>query len=324
MHVRKATTVILSRRPARIVAMLLALVGVAVPNDASANEIMAAMPAMPYAAPVRQRQPLSRSDSNAVVHAGGTGHSACENGRCESGRCRNSECNQCNHTVSGKGSHCNGQCQTGGCPAHCPVRPESFGFYSTQWRTWPGQAVVQAAHTEVATPFSPPKLEVPGVDEESLLPPVKEDSDATDSDASELDTRDSDARPPNTQEPARPAVEPESSRQSPRQQSRLEPKQPKPDPEEPPAEKKQQQPAEENLFDEASLRVTPESVERVSKRLEFNQKQSVLQWQAVQRQTLREQALRPLSSRQPQAIQPASHVEPEFAASHAPRTNPLR
>lgn len=316
MHMSKAMDVIGSGGLARIVVMLLPLMGVAVSADSSAGEIM---PAMPHTVPPKQS--INRSDSNAVAHAGPAGRSASQ-----TSRCGNSQCKQCSHNDSGKGPHCNGQCQTGGCPAHCPVRPEQFGFYSTQWRSWPGQSVVQAADTtKGATPFSPPKLEVPGVDEESLLPPDKEDSDATDSGAFENDALDPSGPPPNAQPPTGPAVEPESSRQPPREQSRTEPTQPQVDPEEPPAEKKQTpQPGEENLFDEASLRVNPESIERISKRQEFNQKQSVLQWQAAQRQLAREHALRPHSSRQPYAIQPASHVEPESAVSHAPRTNPLR
>jgi hypothetical protein len=50
------------------------------------------------------------------------------------------------------------------------VRPDVFGFYGTKWRKWPGEGVVQASNNEAATPVRPPRTEVPGVDEESLLP----------------------------------------------------------------------------------------------------------------------------------------------------------
>jgi len=63
---------------------------------------------------------------------------------------------------------CNGQCQGGGCPANCPVRPGSFGFYGTQWRAWPTQGAAETTGLADATPVSPPKSEVPKVSEESL------------------------------------------------------------------------------------------------------------------------------------------------------------
>jgi len=63
-----------------------------------------------------------------------------------------------------------GQCQQGYCPAHCPVRPEVFGFYGTQWRRWPGSGVHQGVNDEAATPARPPKAEVPEAAEESLQP----------------------------------------------------------------------------------------------------------------------------------------------------------
>jgi hypothetical protein len=50
------------------------------------------------------------------------------------------------------------------------VRPEVFGFYGTQWRRWPGSGVVQASNNEAATPARPPRAEVPGAEEESLVP----------------------------------------------------------------------------------------------------------------------------------------------------------
>ncbi len=79
--------------------------------------------------------------------------------------CRNPNCQHAVHVPTGR---CNGHCKSGTCPAHCPVRPESFGFYGTQWRVWPGQAEVKAVEYDAATPDSPPASAVPDVDEESL------------------------------------------------------------------------------------------------------------------------------------------------------------
>lgn len=54
------------------------------------------------------------------------------------------------------------------CPAHCPVRPEVFGFYGTQWRRWPGAGVVPTSATDAATPAPPGRSQVPSAAEESL------------------------------------------------------------------------------------------------------------------------------------------------------------
>ena len=53
---------------------------------------------------------------------------------------------------------------------YCPVRPQQFGFYGTQWRRWPGSAVVQVSGTRDAGPVSPPRSAVPGPGEESMNP----------------------------------------------------------------------------------------------------------------------------------------------------------
>lgn len=63
---------------------------------------------------------------------------------------------------------CQGDCRGGACAPHCPVRPDEFGFYETQWRTWPRTAASGPADAATVTPASPPPSEVPGVDEESL------------------------------------------------------------------------------------------------------------------------------------------------------------
>lgn len=100
---------------------------------------------------------------HAVMPAGGM---AAGQTRCN--HCQRSACPQCR--LPEPHHHAHAQCQHGLCPAHCPVRPEVFGFYGTQWRRWPGSGVVQASNNEAATPARPPRAEVPGADEESLQP----------------------------------------------------------------------------------------------------------------------------------------------------------
>jgi hypothetical protein len=54
------------------------------------------------------------------------------------------------------------------CPAHCPVRPDVFGFYGTQWRRWPGAGVLPASANEAAAPARPARSQLPSAAEESL------------------------------------------------------------------------------------------------------------------------------------------------------------
>ena len=98
---------------------------------------------------------------HAVTPAGGVapGQATCSH-------CQRSACPQCRLAEGHQHEH--GRCQHGLCPAHCPVRPDVFGYYGTRWRKWPGSGVVQASNNEAATPAAPPRAEVPGVDEESL------------------------------------------------------------------------------------------------------------------------------------------------------------
>lgn len=99
-------------------------------------------------------------------------------------QCGRQDCGKCRPAGGRLGLHCNGQCEQGGCPAHCPVRPDQFGYYATRWRSWPGQGVKQVGHFDPATtPVVPPRSEVPGMEEELALPsqrdeaPVDEDED---------------------------------------------------------------------------------------------------------------------------------------------------
>jgi hypothetical protein len=111
-----------------------------------------------------ERAPARRPHvDHAVMPAGGHGSVPA---KC--GHCQRSACPQCRLAVGHHHGHA--QCQHGLCPAHCPVRPDVFGFYGTKWRKWPGEGVVQASNNEAATPVRPPRAEVPAVDEESLQP----------------------------------------------------------------------------------------------------------------------------------------------------------
>ena len=120
--------------------------------------------AEPTASRAHERAPARRPKvDHAVMPAGGatSGPSKCSH-------CRRSACPQCRLAEGHEHGHA--QCQHGLCPAHCPVRPDVFGFYGTKWRQWPRAAVVQASNNEAATPVRPPRAEVPGVGEESLEP----------------------------------------------------------------------------------------------------------------------------------------------------------
>lgn len=89
----------------------------------------------------------------AVVPAGGCGHGQCGPGGCRHDHARHHR-----------------DCRNGVCAPYCPVRPSTFGFHGTQWRRWPGQAVVPVSNEQAVTPATPPRLEVPRVEEESLGP----------------------------------------------------------------------------------------------------------------------------------------------------------
>ncbi len=182
--------------------------------------------------------------------------------RCAGGRCTVDNCGHagCRH----------GDCGVPGCPAHCPVRPASFGFYGTQWRTWPGQEVAQATHVEPAAPVMPPKSEVPTADEESpvagfeLPAPEPEAGVVEAPDSAPLEPVVPDAVPPRPQ-PEEPA--------------------PLPQPGDRPRIEKPAVPAEDNLFDEAALR--RRSQERLA-----TLRQTAMQQERVRLEALRQQARR--------------------------------
>lgn len=261
-------------------------------------------------------------------------HERCAGGHCAAERCGHAGCRQ-------------GTCDVPGCPAHCPVRPASFGFYGTQWRTWPGQQVIQAAHTEPAAPVMPPKSEVPTADEESPVPgfelpaPAAEDPAAAAQEPTLLEPADSESTPraPMAEEPA-PLPGPGTA-----------PGSVKPDA---PAEDK---PAEDNLFDEATLR--RRSQERLAMLGQAAAQQERVRLEALRQQAQRlvrpaavgssAAAIRPpvaagpiadrgagpaalalpaSEDREPPSLRQAVHAEPEPRGLRAARTplqgNPLR
>jgi hypothetical protein len=65
------------------------------------------------------------------------------------------------------GLHHRPGCRDGVCEPHCPVRPQTQGYYETQWRRWPGSEPAVAAADDSVTPSAPPRSFVPSTDQES-------------------------------------------------------------------------------------------------------------------------------------------------------------
>ena len=279
----------LRRFYAGLLACLVGACGAVAPRIASSSEIMPAMPP--------RLSPAAKAPAKvAVVHerprpAQHVGPREC------------------------RGACGNGSCGQPGCPAYCPVRPCEFGFYGTEWRTWPGRGVVQrAGYDEAAAPVAPPKSEVPTADEESPAP---------------IDTGEGPAAPEpeepaeeSTEEMAEGEIETEplpSAKPSDEEEAAPEPAV------EPPAEKKAPSP-DDNLFDDVSLR------KRQSERLIALQ-QSAFQREQVrqERERARQEALRQqaamLQPQQPTPLRPEPRGSGVMRASHeqpAARANPLR
>jgi len=178
---------------------------------------------------------------HAVVPAGG----ACRG-------CREAHCRTCR----GGGHHGHhAGCRDGKCHPYCPVRPQEFGFYDTQWRRWPGQGVAPAAHVQEATPVRPPKSAVPRADEESREPradelPAPEPATA----AAVPDAPAAAPAPPAAEAIREPAAEPAPLPvEEPPVRGRSPAAAPLP-PAEPPAK---QPPADANLFDESATGPVP-------------------------------------------------------------------
>lgn len=197
--------------------------------------------AEPASSPTRARPAVV---DHAVVPASGAGRG-----------CREPHCRTCR--AGGHHAHHAG-CRDGKCHPYCPVRPQEFGFYDTQWRRWPGQGVVPAAHVQEATPVRPPKSAVPRVDEESRGPradelPAPESSPAVA--VPNADAAEPPAPPPDAiREPAaEPAPLPVEEPADPGKSTAPEPAAPLP-PAEPPAK---QPAADANLFDESATGPVP-------------------------------------------------------------------
>lgn len=226
---------------------------------APASEVISAIPG-------QAKPPISPAIVVETIEAGTRGPAPTRHG-CADG-CRGATCphGRCSHAGCRHGA-----CGVPGCPAHCPVRPASFGFYGTQWRSWPGHEVVQAAHTEPAAPVMPPKSEVPSADEESPVPGFELP-------APEAETT------PETGPRAAPALEPAPPEPQPAPRATFEPA-PLPVPDDRPQAEPPVAPKDDNLFDEAALR------RRGQERL------AMLRQAAVHQERLRHDALRQLAPR---------------------------
>jgi hypothetical protein len=195
-------------------------------------------------------QTRSRMSDPAVRPAGGAGCPSCGPGGCRQ--------------AHGKHHGHHAGCRDGVCVPYCPVRPQQFGFYGTQWRRWPGSAVVQVSGTRDAGPVSPPRSAVPGPNEESLNPQGDEEPAAEPTAPRNLEPapemrREPPAEPqpapePKTEPTAEPKPEPKSEPLFPSAEPKQLPAEPKPLPAEPspPAPEAKPRPEDENLFEAIS------------------------------------------------------------------------
>jgi hypothetical protein len=195
-------------------------------------------------------QPRSRMSDPAVRPAGGAGCHSCGPGGCRQ--------------AHGKHHGHHAGCRDGVCVPYCPVRPQQFGFYGTQWRRWPGSAVVQVSGTRDAGPVSPPRSAVPGPNEESLNPQGDEEPAAEPTAPRNLEPapemrREPPAEPqpapePKTEPTPEPKPEPKSEPLFPSAEPKQLPAEPKPLPAEPspPAPEAKPRPEDENLFEAIS------------------------------------------------------------------------
>lgn len=188
----------------------------------------------PVASASRPRPPAATA--HVVDHGPPVASIASRRGPCGDAPCTHEHCGGDGHSACRREG-----CEVEGCPAHCPVRPASFGFYGTQWRSWPGQQVAQAAHAEPAAPVMPPKSEVPTAAEESPVPGFEEP--AAETAAAETQPTDADAAG------KAPAILPPPDAAPDRRNGELQDEEPKTGEPKTPGKK----PADDNLFDEAAL-----------------------------------------------------------------------
>lgn len=295
---------------------------IVVASPVAASEIMAAVPSK--SAPPALIKPPARERQS----GGG-----CQNGHCAAGKQHHRHADRC------EGRCANGNCGKPGCPAQCPVRPDRFGFYGTQWRVWPGQGVVQASFTDAATPVRPPKSEIPDVAEES---PRSAPELLTEQESGEEESREEESRQERpAAEPLPPAKAPAPPAQQPAQQQGSEPLESpfadepaaepdvkKPADKKPALEKPAAPAAEENLFDEASHR-------RRRHELLASLQQSAMRSELARQEALRQHARQiqpnaikgvPQSGEMtpPSAVRTVAHEEPVTPSEPTPRVNPLR
>ena len=141
-------------------------------SGAATTAVRGRSPAVARAAAsgVRQTSATVSADGGVVLAGGALANADCR-------QCGRQDCGKCRPVGDRLGLHCNGLCEQGGCPAHCPVRPDQFGYYATRWRSWPGQGVKQVGHFDPATtPVVPPRSEVPGMEDELALPSQRDEA----------------------------------------------------------------------------------------------------------------------------------------------------
>ena len=139
------------------------------------------------AAGVRQTSAVGTADGGVVL----AGHAVAADCR----QCGQRGCGKCRPAGGRLDLPCNGLCEQGGCPAHCPVRPDQFGYYATRWRSWPGQSVKQVGNFDPATtPVVPPRSEVPKMADELALPNQQEEGAADDDDGDEEEEGDEEGK----------------------------------------------------------------------------------------------------------------------------------
>lgn len=279
-----------------------------------ASEIMAAVPSKSAPPSLIKSIPRQRQ-------TGGD----CQNGQCAAGKQHQHHAGRC------EGRCANGGCGKPGCPAQCPVRPDRFGFYGTQWRSWPGQGVVQASFTDAATPVLPPKSEIPAADEESPQSALELPMDETPRTEESRDEAPAAEPLPPAKVPAplpaeEKGLEPLESPFA--DEPAAKPDMRKPGAQEPAIEKPATPAADENLFDEASHR-------RRRHELLASLQQSAMRTELARQEALRQQArqahaaaissLPPADAMAaPSAVRTVAHEEPVTPSKTPARGNPLR
>jgi hypothetical protein len=278
----------------RSVAFLGCLVGLlpAPIGSVAASEVMSALTEA-------ARHPVAPNDVSDTMDVGtrGPGRPArsghggrcagCEGRPCADGRCSHGACRH-------------DGCGNPGCPAHCPVRPASFGYYGTQWRTWPGQGIELVTRVERAAPVMPPKSEVPTAADEApvrgLDSAPSDTADAAPTEPRRRDPEPSTLPPPDADEPSKPDSPAQSGKD---RNDKDRDERAQPDEARPGKEKSEG----DNLFDESNLR------RRTRERLAMLG-QAAVQQERLRREALRQQAMRLVRPPAAEAqVKQATHLE---------------